>query len=125
MISSGARAQRRASLQEQQSRLRHLPTAQVAAFVGPQQQQQQPQQQLQLQSQQQHRQGDDAPCKLSANEQRQQTAMPTRASDDATEPTLFERLAAFDAFRKLHPTVLRNLCELATLEHVDAGVISK
>lgn len=38
---------------------------------------------------------------------------------------VFNKLMALEAFRKLHPTIIRNLCSYAFIERIDKGVIGK
>lgn len=38
---------------------------------------------------------------------------------------VFNRLMALEAFRKLHPSVIRNLCSYAFVERIDKGVIGE
>lgn len=38
---------------------------------------------------------------------------------------VFNRLMALEAFRTLHPSVIRNLCSYAFVEHIDKGVVGK
>lgn len=56
--------------------------------------------------------------------QAQQPIVSTRSgslSDDVD--LVFNRLMSLDAFRKLHPSVIRNLCSYASIERIDKGVI--
>jgi len=54
------------------------------------------------------------------------SASPTKSpyfKDDVD--IVFNRLMALEAFRKLHPTVIRNLCSYASIERIDKGVIGE
>lgn len=44
-------------------------------------------------------------------------------SDDVD--LVFNRLMSLEAFRKLHPSVIRNLCSYASIERIDKGVIGE
>lgn len=51
------------------------------------------------------------------------TTMAPYVKDDID--VMFSRLMALEAFRKLHPSVIRNLCSYAFIERVDKGVIGE
>lgn len=38
---------------------------------------------------------------------------------------VFNRLMALEAFRKLHPSIIRNLCSYAFIERIDKGVVGE
>lgn len=52
------------------------------------------------------------------------TQVPAACSKEEID-LVFNRLMELDAFRKLHPTVIRNLCSYASIERIDKGVIGK
>lgn len=52
------------------------------------------------------------------------TASPS-ASHDETQELVLGRLMSIEVFRKLHPTVIRNLCSHAFLERIDKNVLGE
>lgn len=55
----------------------------------------------------------------------QQQQQPAQCSAKEDIDIVFNRLMALEAFRKLHPSVIRNLCSYAFIERIDKGVIGK
>lgn len=59
-----------------------------------------------------------APAGLSAGPARQ-----SFVRDEAD--VVFNRLMALEGFRKLHPSLIRNLCSNASIERIDKGVLGE
>lgn len=54
---------------------------------------------------------------------RAQTCRSPSLKDDID--IVFNRLMSLEAFRKMHPSLIRNLCSYASVERIDKGVIGK
>lgn len=61
---------------------------------------------------------------LMKQQQRQEQRQNTRELTERCD-LVFNRLMALEAFRKLHPSLIRSLCSYAFVERIDKGVIGK